>query len=195
MSLEGMSEFKFKSHLEGVVSYVKGIKEREPGWNYDNFAEYAALVEKHKSLETEDIYIREMMDLLNEEIQNAKQLQENPVRSPEEEAFYKKIVGINSYIQNTKENQPHYIFDNVNEVEGLLREVGQLNTQDPDILSVLDFITKDIKVILAKNDLNQAVEYDERLKSLGIGVSKEELENNPAAAKLLGEVENNKKLR
>lgn len=46
-----------------------------------------------------------------------------------------------------------------------------LNTQDPDILAIMDIITKDIKITIGKREsLDNSELYQERLDSLNINI-------------------------
>jgi hypothetical protein len=130
--------------------------------------------------------MEEIMFFLQNEISKFRNNMINPIRTSEEERFYRKIVGINSYIFETKENNSAYVFDNKNEVNGLpaenevgglLAEFKELNTQDPDILAIMHIITRDIKLTILLDSIKEmkleegkekAAEYQAKLDSLGI---------------------------
>ena len=170
-----VEERKFLNHLIGIEGYVLGLKAREPGWFYDNFAEFNQLLQQMNNLNTENPEIIKIMSMLQSEIVKAKDLIENPIRTPEEQQFYRHIVGINSYIWETKATNPYYIFDNVPEVDGLLLRVSELETQDPDILAIMNYITKDTKKVIMITKGPEAAEmYQQRLEVLNIGVEEKE---------------------
>lgn len=120
-------------------------------------------------LKTTDEEILSSIDYVQSDIKKAKETKTNPTRTPEEEQFYRHLVGIQSYIAETKMREPNYIFDNVTEVEGLLRRFEELKTTNEDIIFAMNYITAEIKKVLARNNGKETeAKYQDRLHSLGI---------------------------
>jgi len=156
--------------MRGVAKYVIGLKEREPGYFYDNFDQFNSLMEEMKALEGQNLDMMDIMLFLQVDIEIVKDRMKNPIRTPEEEKFYRHIVGVNSYIWETKQRDNSYIFDAIGEVDDLLYDLEELNTWDPDTLEIMDIITKDIKQTISSRNGNEAAEkYQERLDKLNIG--------------------------
>jgi hypothetical protein len=168
-------EFRLLQKMIGVKCYVDNLKysEHNPeiGYLYDNKTEFDSLLQQMNELGTKNEKMVEIMLSLQSDIEEVERRKQSPVRNPEEEAFYRHIVGINSYIRETKQREPGYIFDNIPEVEGLLSRLGELNTQDHDILAIMDAITKDIKKVIAIISEENAAQYQERLNTLNIGIN------------------------
>ncbi len=164
-----MDEKEFNRKVVGVLGYVGKQRYREPGFVYDNYNEFEELKKTCNELKIETPSVLATMAFLEEEVNRSKELIEFPIRNKEEQEFYKHIVGINSYIYDTKDREENYIFDNISEVDGLLSKFESLNTIDSDIISILDYITKDIKkTIEVRQGTDKALEYQERLNNLGI---------------------------
>lgn len=163
------TEKAFLEHIGGVKGYIDGVKDRDPGYIYDNISEFKELAEEATTLGTENGEILEIMAFLKKDIDKTIQRQEEPVRSGDEESFYKHIRGINSYISETKQTDPNYIFDNVKEADELLTRLEKLKTEDSNILAIINNITKDIKKTIYKRKGEEATNnYQKRLDSLGI---------------------------
>ena len=158
---------EFLNHLVGIKSYVKETKNKEPGFIYGNFSEYEDLKKKYDALENPSQEIKDIMDMLEEDLKLAKERENNPTRSEDEENFYKHIVEINSYVSEQKIANPDWHFDNVSEVDGLLKQLEDLKTSDKDILAIMDTLTKDIKkeITNTKGD-EEAKKYQEKLDRL-----------------------------
>jgi hypothetical protein len=146
MEKNNQMESAFLLHLRGIVSYINEMKINEPGFIYDNLAEYNILNEKVKAMGSDNIEINLVMSFLLSEINLKLQA---PTRTEEEESFYRHIVGINSYIRETKQREKGYVFDNVMEVEGLLQVMEQLKTKDKSIIAIMTTITNDISIVIA----------------------------------------------
>jgi len=169
MELKDMNEKEFMIHLSGILGYISNLKSNEPGWSYDNFNEFEELQKKYEGLNSKNEFIISAMNLLKEEIKISKEKFKNPVRTLEEENFYKHIVGVNSFIRETKQKEPGWVFQKTIEVDGLLEKMESLQTKDPDIISIMRIITKDI-IIVKKNlgGSKEVKQYKERLEDLGI---------------------------
>lgn len=171
------NEAEFLNHIRGVQGYVVNMKLNEPGFIYDNANEFSQLLANMQLLDIKDPEIIGIMTFLQNEIELDKKRKEYPSRTPQEEAFYRHIVGINSYIRETKQGNPNYTFNNIGEVEGLLLKVQALNTQNPDILAIMDIITKDIRLTYFRlYGTEKALEFQAKLDILGIGVVQEQKE-------------------
>lgn len=157
--------------LKNVQSYVLNLKGDEPGYIYDNIDELEQLNKEIQSINTKEPEIIEIYSFLCAEIDEFKRRTLVPIRTADEEVFYRHIVGINSYIRETKKKDSSYIFDNITEAKQLLSILAQINTKDPDILAIMNIITKDILVVLqARGSFEELNQLKEALKSLGVGL-------------------------
>ncbi|MDD3187087.1 MAG: hypothetical protein PHD02_01275 [Bacilli bacterium] len=166
-----LQEIQFLQKITGVKGYVDGMKAVEPGYFYDNIGEFAQLKAEQARLGANSRQVEEILLYLGDDIITRKKREQE--LSPEEIAFYKKIVGINSYIRETKTNNPNWIFDNMGEVEILLGELTKLNTQDPYILAIMHTITTEIlkkitQLLGPEESIQSVAEYQARLTQLGI---------------------------
>lgn len=65
--------------------------------------------------------------------------------------------------------EKNYVFNNINEVKGLLEKFSKLKTNDPDIIAIMNIITKDIKATInIRSGIEAAEEYQSRLDYLGV---------------------------
>ncbi len=154
--------------LVGIYTWLLRTKKANPEYVYDNHAEFAALMTEYKALsgQISDTVVL-IMSTLKTDIELSKEPKE-VTRTTEEETFFRKIVGINTWVLETKQNEPNYIFDNVAEVDGLLNEYRNLNTLDPSIKTVMEMLTKDILLTLQSQAPEKAQEYVGKLTSLNL---------------------------
>ena len=165
-------EKKFLTDLDNVLKYVKEMKDKEPGWHYDNFKEFDDLFITMQDLGITDPDVQKKMKTLTKEVEAAQYLLDHPIRTPEEQKFYEKLCGINSYIYEQKQKDPNYIFPNVEEAKKLLDEFEALKTKDPYILAIMGTIMKDIKKTIEKTKGKEETdEFQERLDKLNIKIS------------------------
>jgi hypothetical protein len=163
------TESKFLSHLSGILSYVSEMQEKEPTWNYDNFIEYEELKKTFHDLKTNDPLIIGSMNILDKEINIAKQKLSS--RTKEEDEFFRHITGVNSYFRETNENinSEYRVVINPMELNLLLERMKDLNTQNPEIILAMKILTKDYKAQLyAKKGRKIGDKFQERLVLLGI---------------------------
>lgn len=164
---------RFADKLASIYTWLIRTKKVNPEYVYDNHTEFANLMVEFQELNdvvsTKEV---EIMSVLEADIELSKQPIEK-TRNETEEAFYKKIVGINTWLLETKENDPNYIFDNIAEVDGLLVEFESLKTNDSSIKTIIQMLTKDGQKTLQRTDLEETKKYTEKLNSLGINLTNE----------------------
>jgi hypothetical protein len=166
------NEEEFLAHLRGVQGYIIGLKVGEPGYIFDNEKEYNDLLAEYNRLNCQNPETKQIMMFIGNEIDLHNKRKNQPPRNPQEEQFYRHIVGVNSYIRETKQREPKYVFNAIGEVETLLNRLRELNTQDHDILAIMDIITRDIKLtIFSIYGQEKADEYQEKLTILNIGMT------------------------
>jgi len=193
--------YEILEKLRGIKNYIEGLRNSpvnpEYGYVYNNETEFEEQLQDFIKITSatpdEMAEMRDLILYLGKDINITKEREVNPIRNEAEEAFYRKIVGINSYIRETKLREPGYVFDNIQEVIGekpymdlmgsvdndpdkpkrlgLLDEVQTLDTKDPDILSIMHSITADIKLVIGQRFGPEAQgAFQERLDSLDIGI-------------------------
>lgn len=167
----------FYKKLNGVRAYVYGLKydEHNPeiGYLYDNKREYQELLEKMQKLNIQDPEVIAFLEELKADLDEVERRKTNPVRNSEEEAFYKHIVGVNSFVREKKQANPKFLYDNFNEAEELLRKFAELKTKNPnihsDIIGIMALLTRDIKKVIELVGREEfANEYQQHLDALGI---------------------------
>ena len=132
-----MNETELVSYTIGVMSYIEGIKLREPGYFFDNFNEAKAIIKRVQELGTQNTQLMYMAMLLQTDIAEAEKRRENPTRTQEEQDFYNNIKGINSWIYENGIAYPR-----IDEADEKIVKFTQLNTKDSDILAVMDVYTR-----------------------------------------------------
>lgn len=174
---ENVGKDVFYKKLKGVIDYVYGIKydknNPEIGYLYDNKIELAVLMQMYQNLGIENPEAEFYLNELKKDVDEFEYRKDYPVRNPEEEDIYRRIVGVNSFAREEKRRNPNYIFDNYNEVEGLLRQYEQLKIKNPninsDITGIMYLLTRDIKKFIEFTGNKEWVnEYQQRLDNLGI---------------------------
>lgn len=171
---------KLINKIKAVDKYIKKSKKCNPEFIYDNPTEYQELLTGYESykgeLKQEDL---QSFSFIVGDYLASKEERTNE-RTPEQNDFYNKIVGINTYIFETKERESNWLYDNVDEANNLLDEFERLKMNDPNTLTVMQDIVKDIKVLLERSDLDKATIFFDRLRGLGIEQSLEQ--ENPQIA-------------
>ncbi len=165
-----MNEVELASYAIGVLSYIEGIKLREPGYFFDNFAEAKAIINKTGELHNEKL--KYMALLLQTDIDEAEKRRKNPLRTPEEQAFYNHIKGINSWIFENRVAYPR-----IDEADTQMKRFVELNSKDSDTLAVMDVYTRAlVPNIIATYGEEQAKLYIEGLYATGIRIEDPEAE-------------------
>jgi hypothetical protein len=107
------------------------------------------------------------MTTLADELNIAKAKRE--ARTEEEQKFYEDIIGKSSFVREMKQDDKYWKFTREYDINLLLEQMANLNTQNPEIISVMKFLTKDYKDRLYNKEGREIGDkFQERLVLLGI---------------------------